>query len=98
MRDELPFRVLVDKDGVVRMHVVGPIDVATVPALVASLREHCDTRQVIIELADVTFLGATAATDLRAAIQELPCEVTFDVWRADEPVRRVVDLMGDVEG
>jgi anti-anti-sigma regulatory factor len=95
VRDERPFRVLVDTDGVVRLHVVGPIDVTTVPVLVASLQEHCDTRPIVIELADVAFLGASAATALREAIRSLPCEVTFDVRQADEPVRRVVDLLDD---
>jgi stage II sporulation protein AA (anti-sigma F factor antagonist) len=77
--------------------VAGEMDLATAPALESALFDASPTgtRNVMVDLADVTFLDCRALGALLAAHQRLvQCGGRLGVRNADGIVRRILDLTG----
>jgi anti-sigma B factor antagonist len=90
-------RVSVDDDGGIVLHVVGEIDLATLPLL----RDAFDSipeigvRRVVLDLRGVTFFGAGAVRVALQAQERLSAEGADLVLRAPNPfVMRVLVAAG----
>jgi anti-sigma B factor antagonist len=98
--DAIPLALLTttDRDGEVRLAVGGEVDMATVSPLkatMASILDRPDTRQLVVDFADVTFLDSTGIAALLAArTSAQTAQIPFRLAGCRPPVLKVLTITG----